>query len=95
MSRAQKLVLVFVYASVAVLGATYAVFEDHQVNRLVHFINEMMSSFLIPSFLILVPVVVVWGFFRTAVSVRKELDGVSRAAHTTLHMDYGKKLARR
>ena len=86
MSTARKLGLALFYAAIAGLGATYAVFEHHQANRLVHFINEMM-----PSFLILILVFMVYGVFRTVVSVLKELNGVSRAAHATLHVDYGKK----
>ena len=86
MSTARKLGLGLFYAAIAGLGAAYAVFEHHQANRLVHFINEMM-----PSFLILILVFVVYGLFRTAVSVLKELNGVSLAAHATLYVDYGKK----
>ena len=43
------------------------------------------------SFLILILVFAVYGLFRTAVSVLRELNGVPRAAHATLHADYGKK----
>jgi membrane associated rhomboid family serine protease len=86
MSTAQKFAVGLFYAAIAGLGAAYAVFEHHQANRLVHFVNE-----IIPSFLILILVFFVYGLFRTAVSVLKELNGVSRAAHATLHMDYGKK----
>ena len=86
MSIARKLGLGLLYASIAGLGAAYAVFEHHQANRLVHFINEMM-----PSFLILILMFVIYRLFRTAVSAVKELNGVSQAAHATLHVDYGKK----
>ena len=86
MSTARKLGLGLFYAAVAGLGAAYALFEQHQANRLVHFLNEMM-----PSFLILILVFVVYALFRTAVSVVKRLNGVARAAHATLHADYGKK----
>src|SRR5690349_821023 len=72
--------------SPATLGSGYAVFEHHQVNRLTHFIKDIM-----PIFVILMLVFVVYGLCRTAVSVRKQLDGVSRAAHSWLHVDYGKK----
>ena len=86
MSIVRKLGLGLLYAAIAGLGAAYAVFEHHQANRLVHSINEMM-----PSFLILILVFIVYGLFRTAVSVLKQLNGVSLAAHATLHVDYGKK----
>ena len=85
MSTAQRLAVGLFYAAIAVLGATYAVFEHHQTNRLVHSINEML-----PSFLIIVLVLVVYGLLRTAVSVLAELDGVARAAHAKLHEGYGK-----
>ena len=86
MSTARKLGLGLFYAAIAGLGAAYAVFEQHQANRLVHFLNEMM-----PSFLILILVFIIYGLLRTAVSLLKELNGVSRAVHATLHVDYGKK----
>jgi hypothetical protein len=46
---------------------------------------------MMPSFLILILVFVVYGLFRTAVSALRELNGVSLAAHATLYVDYGKK----
>jgi branched-subunit amino acid transport protein AzlD len=61
------------YAAIA--GAAYAVFEHHQANRLAHLINEMM-----PAFLALILVFVVYCVFRMAVSAVKELNGVSLAA---------------
>ena len=83
MSGTQKLGLGLFYAAMA-LGAAYAIFENHQANKLVHFVNE-----LVPSFLLLILVVLVYGLFRRAVSVRKQLNGVSGAAHATLYEDYG------
>lgn len=84
MSGTQKLGLGLFYAAMAGLGAAYAIFENHQANQLVHFVNE-----LVPSFLILILVVLVYGLFRRAVSVLKQLNGVSGAAHATLYEDYG------
>ena len=75
MSTSQRLRFGLFYAAIAGLGAAYAVFEHHQANRLVHSINEVM-----PSFLILILLLVVYGLFRTAVSVLKQLNGVSLAA---------------
>jgi mannose/fructose/N-acetylgalactosamine-specific phosphotransferase system component IID len=86
MSTAQRLGVGLFYAAMAVLGAAYAVFEHHQASRLAHFIKDVM-----PAFLILILVFVVYALFRTVVSVLKELNGVSRAAHATLHADYAKK----
>ena len=71
----------------ALLGAVYAIFEYHQANWLGHHsIKEVM-----PAFLILILVFVVYALLRTVVSVLERLNGVSRAAHATLHADYGKK----
>ena len=86
MSGAQKLGVVLFYAAIAALGAASALLEHHQGNRLVHFINETM-----PSFLILILAAALYGLFRTAVSVLKELKGASRTAHATLYEGYGKK----
>jgi hypothetical protein len=74
------------YAAIAVLGAAYALFEQHQASLIVFCLEEMM-----PAFLILVLVVVVYGLLRTTGAVLKQLNGASRAAHVTLHVDYGKK----
>lgn len=86
MSTAQRLGLGLVYTAIAASGAAYAFFEHHQIYRLAHFIREAM-----PAFLILTLVSLIYGLFQTVVSVLKELNGVSRAAHATLHADYGKK----
>ena len=86
MSAAQRLGIALVYAAIAASGAAYAVFEHHQAHRLAHLIRDAM-----PAFLMLTLVVLVYGLFRTVVSALKELNGVSRAAHATRHVDYGKK----
>jgi membrane associated rhomboid family serine protease len=86
MSRPQKLGVGLFYAAIAVLGAVCAIFENHRDNWLGHSIKEVM-----PAFLILVLVFVVYALFRMLVSVLKRLNGVARAAHATLHADYRKK----
>lgn len=86
MSTAQRLGVGLFYAAMAGLGAAYAIFENHRANWLGHSIKEVT-----PAFLILVLVFVVYALFRMLVSVLKRLNGVSRAAHATLHADYGKK----
>jgi hypothetical protein len=85
MSTTQKLGVGLLYASIAVLGAGYAVFEDHQTHRLAHFLKEIM-----PAVLILILVLGIYGLVHTALSILRELSGVSQAAHATLHVDYGK-----
>ena len=62
LSTAQKFGVGLLYAAIAVLGAAYAVFEDHQANRLVPVIKEMM-----PAFLILALVVVVYVSLRMSI----------------------------
>jgi branched-subunit amino acid transport protein AzlD len=86
MSAAQKLGVALVYAAVAASGAAYAIFEHHQANRFVHHVKDLM-----PAFLVLLLVFLVYGLFRTVVSVLEELNGVSRAAEATRHADYGKR----
>ena len=73
------------YASIAALGAAYALLENHP-DRLVHLIEELM-----PAFLILALVIAVYCVFRAMVSALRELDGVSEAAHVTLYANYRKK----
>jgi mannose/fructose/N-acetylgalactosamine-specific phosphotransferase system component IID len=86
MTTAQRVGVGLFYAAMAVLGAAYAVFEHHQADRLTHFIKELM-----PAFLVLILVLAVYGLLRKVVSVLKELNGVCRAAHATLHANYSKK----
>jgi mannose/fructose/N-acetylgalactosamine-specific phosphotransferase system component IID len=86
MSRAQRLGVVVVYAAIAASGAAYAFLEHHQASRLVHIIKDVM-----PAFLVLLLMFLVYAFFRTVVSALKELNGVCRAAHVTRYADYGKR----
>jgi hypothetical protein len=85
MSPAQKLGVGLLYAAIAVSGAAYAVLENHEVDRLAHFFKET-----VPALLVLILVLVVYGFVRRALSIFKELSGASQAAHAALHVDYGK-----
>jgi hypothetical protein len=68
MSTTQKLGVGLLYASIAVLGAGYAVFEDHQTHRLAHFLKEIM-----PAVLILILVLGIYGLVQTALSILREL----------------------
>jgi hypothetical protein len=85
MSTPQTVGVLFFYAVVTVLGAVYALFELHRAAWLVHFIMG-----LVPVLLILVLLIIVYGFFRSAFSVLKELRGVCWGAHATLYANYGK-----
>ncbi len=86
MGTAQKLGVGLLYSAIALSGAVYAVFELHETDRLFHFLKELM-----PALLILVLVFVIYGLVQAAASVLEVLRGTSRAAHATLHMNYGKK----
>jgi hypothetical protein len=86
MSAARRLGVGFSYAAIAALGVLYALFEQHQLDQLTHFINE-----LLPLLFILILAFAVYCATRISVSVLKELSGVSRAAHATLHVGYGMK----
>lgn len=89
MDKGQTFKLGFVYGAVFVLGAAYGLFE-HQteaidwVNGSLPLIEEML-----PFSLLLVLALVIYGLFRAAVSVLERLNGVSIAAHSNLHTNYG------
>jgi xanthine/uracil permease len=80
MSKAQKLELGLFYAAITLSGAVYALYELHQMDRLVHALEELM-----PPFIFLVFVLVICGLFRMAASVLKGISGVCQAAHATLY----------
>ena len=84
MSKAQKLELALLYAAITLAGAVYALYELHQIDRLVHALEELM-----PPFIFLVFVLVICGLFRMAASVLKGISGVCQAAHATLYANYG------
>ena len=84
MSKAQKLELGLLYAAITLSGAVYALYELHQIDRLVHSLDKLM-----PPFIFLVLVLVIYGLFRMAVSVLKGISGVCQAAHATLYANYG------
>jgi hypothetical protein len=86
MSPAKSVRIGFLYAAIALSGAVYAFVELHQAHRLVHFFKELM-----PAFIMLVFVLVIYSLLRTAASIFKELKGASQAAQATLYANYGKK----
>ena len=84
MSKAQKLELGLLYAAITLSGAVYALYELHQIDRLVHTLDKLM-----PPFIFLVLVLVIYGLVRMAASVLKGISGVCQAAHATLYANYG------
>jgi hypothetical protein len=84
MSKGQKLELGLLYAAITLSGAVYALYELHQIDRLVHALEQLM-----PPFIFLVFVVAIYGLFRMAASVLRGISGVCQAAHATLYANYG------
>jgi len=97
MTTAQRFRLGLFFAAMPVLGAAYGVFEQQRaIDSLTHSIKEVMP-WLIYSMkevvllsLPLILALVVYGLFHAAGSVLERLNGVSLAAHATLHVNYGK-----
>ncbi|MGE5302740.1 MAG: hypothetical protein ACM3TN_05385 [Alphaproteobacteria bacterium] len=85
MSTPQGIGISFFYAAVTVLGAVYALFELHRAAWLGDFIMR-----LVPVLLIIVLLVIVYGFFRSVFAVLNELKGVCWGAHATLYANYEK-----
>jgi len=83
MNKAQKLELGLLYAAITLSGAVYALYELHQIDRLLHALKELM-----PPLIFLVFVLVICGLFRMAASVLKGISGVCQAAHATLYANY-------
>jgi len=95
MSKAQRFRwLGLLYGAMAVLGAAYGVFEQqHAVDRLTNSMKEVslpLIKEILPFSLLLILALVVYGLFRAAGSVLERLNGVSIAAHSSLHTNYGK-----
>jgi hypothetical protein len=90
MSTAQRFWLGLFYAAVGVLGAAYGVFEQQQaIDWLTYSMKGVMKE-VVPFSLPLILALVVYGLFRAADSILERLNGVSLAAHATLHTNYGK-----
>ena len=93
MSKAQRFRLGLLYGAIAVLGAAYGVFEQPPaIDRLATSMKQSLPLMkeMLPVFLLLILALVVCGLFRAAGSVLERLNGVSVAAHSTLHTNYGK-----
>jgi hypothetical protein len=90
MSKERRFWLGLVYGAVFVLGAAYGIFE-HQ-KRAVDWLTDSLPLIkeILPFLLLLILALMVYGLFRAAGSVLKSLNGVSLAAHSTLHTNYGK-----
>jgi hypothetical protein len=94
MSKAQGFRLGLFYGGVFVLGAAYGVFEHQKqaIDWLTDSINRVSVHMkeLLPFSVLLILAVVVYRLFRAAGSVLERLNGISLAAHSTLHTNYGK-----
>jgi hypothetical protein len=93
MRKAQRFRLGLLYGAIAVLGAAYGVFEQPQaIARLANSMKQSLPLMkeMLPFFLLLILALVVYGLFRVACSVLERLNGVSIAAHSSLHTNYGK-----
>ena len=90
MSKEKRFRLGLLYGAVFVLGAAYGIFE-HQ-RQAVDWLTDSLPLIkeILPFFLLLILALVVDGLFRAAGSVLERLNGASVAAHSTLHMNYGK-----
>jgi hypothetical protein len=91
MSTAQRFRLGLFYAAIPVLGAAYGVFEQgvFEQQRAIDWLTYSMEE-VAPLSIPLILALVVYGLFRAAGSVLERINGVSLAAHTTLHTNYGK-----
>ena len=93
MSKEQRFRLGLLYSAIAVLGAAYGIFEQPQaIDRLANSMKQslLLMKEMLPSALLLILALLVYGLFRTAGSVLERLNGVSIAAHSSLHTNYGK-----
>jgi hypothetical protein len=94
MIKAQRFRLGLLYGAICVLGAAYGVYQQQ---RAIDWLTDSMKEVslplmkeMLPFSLLLILALVVYGFFRAASSALERLSGVSLAAHTILHTNYGK-----
>lgn len=93
MSKAQKYSLGLLYGAIAILGAAYGFFEHpHTINSLVDSKQELTLHVkeILPFVLVLILALMVYRVVRATGSVLDRLNGISLAAHSTLHTNYGK-----
>ena len=87
MSKTQRFRLGLLYGAIAVLGAAYSIFEQPQaIDRLANSMKQSLPLMkeMLPSALLLILALLVYGLFRAAGSVLERLNGVSIAAHSSL-----------
>ena len=90
MSKAQRFRLRLFYGAVFILGAAYGVFE-HQKQAIDWLTDSLpLIKEILPFSLLLILALVVYGLFRAAGLVLERLNGISLAAHSALHTNYGK-----
>ena len=88
MDKRQTFKLGFVYGAVFALGAAYGLLE-HQTQAIDWGTRSLPRiKEILPFSLLLLLALLVVGFFRAATSVLERLNGVSLAAHSTLHTNY-------
>ena len=94
MGKAQRFRLGLVYGAIAVLGAAYGIFQHQQA---IDWVTDSMKGLSLPLIkeaspfcLLLILALVIYGLFRVAGSLLEWLNGISLAAHNTLHTNYGK-----
>jgi hypothetical protein len=88
MDKGHMFKLGFVYAAVFVLGVAYGVFEHQTEAR--DWVTGSLPRIkeILPFCLLLILALLVVGLFRAANSLLERLNGVSLAAHSTLHTNY-------
>src|SRR5262249_3691982 len=93
MSKAQRFRLGLLYGAIALLGAAYGVLEQPQaIDRFANSMNGVwlpLMKEILPFSLLLILALVVYGLFRVAGSILERLNGVSLAAQSYLHRNYG------
>jgi hypothetical protein len=92
-SKALRFRLVLLYGAIAVLGAAYGVFEQPQAfDRLANTMRQSLPLMkeMLPFSFLLILALVVCGLFRAVGLVLERLNGVSIAAHSSRHTNYGK-----
>src|SRR5262245_31388915 len=93
MSKTQRFRLGLLYGAIAVLGAAYSIFEQPQaIDGLANSIKQSvpLTKEMLPFSLLLILALVVYGLFRAVGSILERLNGVSIAAHSSRHTNYGK-----
>ena len=94
MSRAQRCRLGLLYGAIAAWCRIWGVYEQRgTIDWLADSMKQvslLLLKEIFPFSLLLIFALVVYGLFRAAASVLERLNGISLAAHSTLHTNYRK-----